>query len=367
LSRGVRSKSRLCQLEVAWISGADTPQSCPSDRQTRRARRIATCRSVAAMRALVTGGAGFIGSHLVDALLARGDEVLVVDDLSTGSRTNLEAAIAAGSALSVLDVADGQAFAAAAEGFSPEAIFHLAAQADVRRSVADPALDARINVLGTINALEVARAHPGCALVFAATGGAVYGEGDDRELPFRESSPAEPLTPYGASKLAGEGYVSTYSRLHGVRGVALRFGNVYGPRQDPHGEAGVVAIFCGRLLDGIAPTVYGDGSQTRDYVYVADTAAACLAAADALAEGWRPTGPLNVGTGIETSVIDLLGTLTDASGVEVDHELAPARHGELHRVVIDPSAAGEALGWSAETSLHDGLAASFETLRAKRG
>ncbi len=321
----------------------------------------------APMRALVTGGAGFVGSHLVDALLGRGDEVLVVDDLSTGREVNLDGALGRGAELSVLDVADNSALAAVAAEFGPTTIFHLAAQADVRRSVADPGFDARVNVLGTINALEAARAAPGCAFVFAATGGAVYGEGDERPLPFAESLAPEPLTPYGTSKLAGEGYVAAYGRLHGVPGAALRFGNVYGPRQDPHGEAGVVAIFCGRLLDGAAPTVYGDGSQTRDYVYVADTVAACLAAADALGSGWRPPGPLNVGTGVETSVIELLTDLGAAAGIELNHELAPARAGELHRVAIDPAAAARELGWRAETSLRDGLARTFDQLRAERG
>ncbi len=319
------------------------------------------------MRALVTGGAGFIGSHLVDALLARDDEVLVVDDLSTGREANLAAALDRGAELRVLDVADGAALTTATAGFAPAAVFHLAAQADVRRSVADPGFDARVNVLGTINALEAARAVHGCAFVFAATGGAVYGEGDERPLPFAESLAPQPLTPYGASKLAGEGYVGTYRRLHGVDGVALRFGNVYGPRQDPHGEAGVIAIFAGRLLDGIAPTVYGDGSQTRDYVYVGDAVAACLAAADALGSGWSAPGPLNVGTGVETSVIELLAALRAASGVELEYEPAPARAGELHRVAIDPAAAAHELGWRASVGLPDGLGRTIEHVRAERG
>lgn len=318
------------------------------------------------MRALVTGGAGFIGSHLVDGLLARGDEVLVVDDLSSGSRDNLEGALEQGAELTVADIADPLALASAATGFEPDAIFHLAAQADVRRSVADPADDARINVLGTINVLEAARTRPGTSVVFAATGGAVYGEGDDENLPFTEASLPKPLAPYGASKLAGEGYVGVYSRLHGVPGVPLRFGNVYGPRQDPHGEAGVVAIFCGRLLDGTPPTVFGDGAQTRDYVYVSDTVAACIAAADALGSGVRLEGPLNIGTGVETSVIELLDALREATGIEAPHELADARPGELQRVVIDPDAALRELDWKTEVGLHDGLARTFEHVRDSR-
>jgi len=319
------------------------------------------------MRALVTGGAGFIGSHAVDALLARGDEVLVLDDLSTGSEANLAEALGRGAELRVLDVADGEAFAAAASEFEPASILHLAARADVRVSVADPAFDARVNVLGTINALEAARSRPGCSVVLAATGGAVYGEGDELPLPFAESLPPQPLTPYGASKLAAEGYVGTYGRLHGVRGASLRFGNVYGPRQDPHGEAGVVAIFCGLLSDGGAPTVFGDGSQTRDYVYVSDAVAAFLAAMDALASGWRPPGPLNVGTGVETSVLDLLAVLGEVSGRGSEHELAPARTGELHRVAIDPTAAERELGWRAEVDLAAGLRRTFEHVRSQRG
>ncbi len=318
------------------------------------------------VRCVVTGGAGFIGSGLTDALIARGDEVLVFDDLSTGREQNLRGARDAGAELVVGDVTDGPHLLSVVEAFEPQMIFHLAAQADVRRSAADPVFDARVNVLGTINALEAARAVPGCGIVYAATGGAVYGEGDDDSLPFVESRTPEPLTPYGASKLAGEIYIATYGRLHGVPGVALRFGNVYGPRQDPHGEAGVVAIFCGRLLDEAEPTVFGDGGQTRDYVYVGDTVAACLAAADALHAGERPNGPLNVGTGIETSVIELLAALREGSGVDIDHHLAPARPEELLRVVIDPSAAERELGWRAQMPLADGLAATFEHVRAER-
>lgn len=319
------------------------------------------------MRTIVTGGAGFIGSHIVDALLDRGDEVLVLDDLSTGREANLAAALGRGAELELADVADGERVAALASAYGPASILHLAAQADVRRSVTDPTHDARVNVLGTINVLEAARARPGCAVVLAATGGAVYGEGDLRPLPFAEALPAEPLTPYGASKLAAEGYVGVYARLHGIPGAALRFGNVYGPRQDPHGEAGVVAIFCGRLLDGVAPVVYGDGSQTRDYVYVADAVAAALAAADALAAGARPPGPLNVGTGVETSVTELLAELCAASGIDIEPEPAPARPGELHRVAIDPAAAARELGWRAEVALPVGLARTFEHVRAARG
>ena len=318
------------------------------------------------MRSIVTGGAGFIGSHVVDALLGQEHEVLVIDDLSTGHESNLAGALEAGAKLSVGDIADADFVASEVEGFAPDAIFHLAAQADVRRGVADPAFDARVNVIGTINVLEAARRAGGPRVIFAATGGAVYGEGEGRELPFKETSEPEPFTPYGASKLAGETYVKLYRRLHGVPGVAMRFGNVYGPRQDPHGEAGVVAIFCGKLLDGESPTVFGDGGQTRDYVYVGDTVDAVVRASDALADPESVEGPYNVGTGAEASVLDLLERLAAIAGTSPDATMAPARTGEVQRVSIDPSAAGRDLGWSAEVGLDEGLRATFEELRERR-
>jgi UDP-glucose 4-epimerase len=316
-------------------------------------------------RSLVTGGAGFIGSNLVDALVARGDEVLVLDDLSTGREDNLTGAIEAGARLVRCDVADGESVAREVGAFAPEAVFHLAAQADVRKAVADPAFDARVNVLGTVNVLEATRAAGGAPVVFAATGGAVYGEGEGADLPFPESTPPAPETAYGASKLAGEIYVGLFERLHGIPGLALRFGNVYGPRQDPHGEAGVVAIFCGKLLAGEAPTVYGDGRQTRDYVFVDDAVRALVAASEALAAGSAPPGPLNVGTGEETSVLDLLEILLPLGDEELEPSFAEARPGEVQRVSIDPSRAEEALGWSARVSLADGLRATYESVRER--
>src|SRR5712691_9522587 len=221
------------------------------------------------MRAVVTGGAGFIGSHVVDALLGRGDEVHVLDDLSRGARER----VAAGAELHVGDIRDPDAVF---DAVRPEAVFHLAAQADVRISVEDPALDADMNVLGTVRILEAARHHQ-AKVVFASTGGAVYGECD---RPAAESAERRPVAPYGTSKLCGEEYLATWNRLHGTGHVALRFANVYGPRQEPHGEAGVVAIFMGLLRDGGTPRIYGDGSQTRDYVFVADVVHAMLAALD---------------------------------------------------------------------------------------
>jgi len=307
------------------------------------------------MRSLVTGGAGFIGSHLVDALLARGDEVLVVDDLSGGSEANLEGARSLGAELRVVDVVDRAATDELTADFAPESIFHLAAQADVRRAIADPAFDAKVNVLGTINMLEAARV-AGASFVLAATGGAVYGEGEGRSLPFGEHAQPEPETAYGVSKLSGEHYVDMYRRLHGVPAVALRFGNVYGPRQDPHGEAGVVAILCGRLLSGAAPTVFGDGKQTRDYVFVGDAVEAFLAAGEHLARrGTDLTGPFNIGTGVETSVLDLVEDLALISGRDFAPEFAAARTGEVQRVALDPGLAQVMLGWSPRTALGDGL------------
>jgi UDP-glucose 4-epimerase len=311
---------------------------------------------------LVTGGAGFIGSNLVDGLLDRGAEVLALDDLSTGRRRNLEAALARGGALVEADIRDAAALDEAIDGFGPDRVFHLAAQADVRKAVADPAFDAAVNVLGTINVLEAARRHS-APVVFASTGGAIYGEGEGRSLPFGEEAPSLPETAYGASKLGGEVYLGLYRRLHGLPGVALRFGNVYGPRQDPHGEAGVVAIFCGLLRTGEPLRVFGDGEQTRDYVYVGDVVASILAAERLLGDGGAAVeGPYNIGTGIETSVLDLARRLGAATGTEPEIEHHPARQGEVQRVSIDPAAARRDLGWSVGTDLEAGLAETASAL-----
>jgi UDP-glucose 4-epimerase len=304
-----------------------------------------------AMRSLVTGGAGFIGSHLVDALLARGNEVIVVDDLSTGRHENLDSALAKGAELFTADIRDGAAMSALAHERRPERIFHLAAQIDVRRSVADPGFDSGINVHGTINMLEAARAAGSGRFVFISTGGAIYGEGEGKELPLGEDAPVEPLAPYGLSKFCGEGYVELYRRLHRLAGVSLRLGNVYGPRQDPLGEAGVIAIFCGRLRDGGRPTVFGDGRQSRDYIYVGDVVEGVLAAADSDA-----SGAYNLGTGRETTVlelVELLSRLGASNGFEP--EFAPARPGEVQRIVLDSARAAADLGWRAATQLEPGL------------
>jgi UDP-glucose 4-epimerase len=294
------------------------------------------------MRALVTGGAGFIGSNLVDALVARGDEVHVLDDLSKGTRERVNEA-------ATLHVADIRSPDDAFEAAGPEVVFHLAAQADVRVSVERPDHDADVNVLGTLRVLEGARRH-GAQLVFASTGGAIYGECD---APAREDAPRRPLAPYGTSKLCGEEYLATWNRLYGTTHVALRFGNVYGPRQEPHGEAGVVAIFMGLLQSGGTPKIFGDGRQTRDYVYVGDVVAAALAAVG------HDGGVFNVGTGIETSVLELYRGIVAATGSEREPEHAEARLGELQRSVLDPSAAQRELGWSPQVSLAEGLSRTW--------
>ena len=310
------------------------------------------------MRCLVTGGAGFIGSNLVDALLARGDEVTVVDDLSTGRRENLREALAAGAELVELDIRAGAELRELAAARRPEAIFPLAAQIDVRKSLADPAFDAAVNVGGTANVLEAARAAGARRVVFTSTGGAIYGEGEGKSLPLDEGAPIAPLSAYGQSKFAGEGYLALYERLYGISGVALRLGNVYGPRQDPLGEAGVIAIFCGLLRDGGRPTVYGDGTQTRDYVYVGDVVEAALAAAAGDA-----TGAFNVGTGRETSVLELVEALAGmGGGTGFEPRFAPPRAGEVRRIAIDPGKAERELGWRPCTDLAEGLRLTLASL-----
>ncbi|MFL5834428.1 MAG: NAD-dependent epimerase/dehydratase family protein [Solirubrobacterales bacterium] len=310
------------------------------------------------MRCLVTGGAGFIGSNLVDALLARGDEVTVVDNLSTGRRVNLEPALAAGAELVELDIREGEALSRLASEKRPERIFHLAAQIDVRKSLADPFFDAGVNVGGTANVLEAARASECGRVVSISTGGAIYGEGEGQQLPLPEDAPIAPLSAYGQSKFAAEGYLSLFERLYGLSGVSLRLGNVYGPRQDPLGEAGVIAIFCGLLKEGGRPKVFGDGTQTRDYIYVGDVVAAALAAGESDA-----TGAVNIGTGVETNVLELIEALKGISGKDdFEPEFAPARTGEVQRITIDASRAERELGWRAEMDLKDGLRITLNSI-----
>ncbi len=314
------------------------------------------------MKSLVTGGAGFIGSNVVDALVARGDEVRVIDDLATGRRANLDDAIAGGATLVEASITDRAAVDSLLADFEPEVIFHLGAQIDVRKSVADPVFDSQVNVGGTINLLESAREHGGPRLVFSSTGGAIYGEAPDDQIPTPESFVPAPEAPYGQAKYAAEGYMWLNERLYDQSVVALRYGNVYGPRQDPLGEAGVIAIFCGKLLGGEKPTVFGDGTQTRDYVYVGDVVAANLAAAES-----DFNGPINIGTGRETSVLDLIAALKPYATADFEPNFEPARLGELPRSALDVSRASEVLGWSAQVDLSEGLGTTLDSARSELG
>lgn len=310
------------------------------------------------MRTVVTGGGGFIGSNLVDALIERGDEVTVIDNLSTGRRENLERGLSRGALLVEADLRDGAAMRDIVSDASPDAIFHLGAQIDVRKSVADPAFDASVNVIGTINMLEAARAAGVRRFVNSSTGGAIYGEG--RVIPAPETHPAEPEAGYGQSKLAAEGYCGLFNRLHGLATVSLRYGNVYGPRQDPLGEAGVIAIFCGKLVDGGRPTVFGDGLQTRDYVYVGDVVAANLAAADS-----DRTGAFNIGLGVQSTVLDIveiLGRLSGRPDFQAEH--APPRQGEIMHIALDASRARDELGWEPQVQLEEGLERTLASQQA---
>jgi UDP-glucose 4-epimerase len=301
------------------------------------------------MNCIVTGGAGFIGSNLVDALAARGDRVTVIDNLSTGKRENLEQALTGEVSLEVGDVRERDAIDRVFSRVRPELIFHLAAQIDVRYSVESPAGDADINVLGMIAVLEAARSAGVRRVINTSTGGGLYGEADVRPTP--EDHPIRPLAPYGQGKYAAEGYCELYSRLHGLSSVSLRYGNVYGPRQDAHGEAGVVAIFCDRMLRGERPTVFGDGRQTRDWVEVSDVVRANLLAADA-----NIIGPVNIGWGVETSVLDLLAALNDLGGGSVaEPQFLPERPGEVNHSCLDVTRARQELGWEATVELREGL------------
>ncbi len=306
------------------------------------------------MRAIVTGGAGFIGSNLVDALVGAGAEVAVIDNLSTGREANLHQAIERGARLRVIDVLDADDVDAVFDEHRPEVVFHLAAQIDVRKSLTRPARDAEINVMGTINVLEAARRVDRVRVVNTSTGGAIYGEADVRPTP--ETAPARPEAAYGQSKFAAEGYCELYRRLYDLSTVTLRYGNVYGPRQDPLGEAGVVAMFCGRLMLGARPTVYGDGLQTRDYVYVGDVVEANLAAAARS----DVHGSVNIGTGRGSTVLDLVEAMAELSGsADFSPIFEPPRLGELMHSALDVTRAAELLGWRATTGLLDGLRATM--------
>ena len=299
-------------------------------------------------RAVVTGGAGFIGSHLVDALLEKGNEVTVIDDLSSGDARRLDAH----ADLRRVDIVDAAAFDSVIDEVQPKAIFHLAAQSSVTVSVKDPARDCAVNVQGTLNVVEAANRHQ-APVVFTSTGGALYG--NEAPIPTPEDRIPAPLAPYGASKWAGEAYINTWSAASGVPHAVCRLGNVYGPRQSPHGEAGVVSIFTYHLHTGRAPKIFGYGKPTRDYVHVADVVSALLSASGT-------AGTFNVATGIDTDVMSVWAILQRASGMAVEPEMAPLRAGELERSCLDPARARRELDWQAQMSLDAGLGETYAAL-----
>jgi UDP-glucose 4-epimerase len=314
------------------------------------------------MKALVTGGAGFIGSTLVDRLLADGGEVVVVDNLATGSLENLGAARehhADRLEFHEVDITEPEVVELV-HHTEPEVVFHLAAQADVRVSVADPAMDATVNVVGGLHVLEGSRRAGARKLVFASSGGTIYGDPDPSELPIDETHPQSPVSPYGVAKKAFGDYLAAYQALHGFDYTSLALANVYGPRQDPHGEAGVVAIFAGRLLAGDDCTIFGTGKQTRDFVYVDDVADAFVRASERAS-----CELLNIGTGVETSVNRLFAVMAEASGRPNEPVYAPARAGELDRSALDPAKAAALLGWAPTTSLEAGVTAVLDWFRSR--
>lgn len=315
------------------------------------------------MKALVTGGAGFIGSTLVDRLLAEGHQVDVIDDLSSGSLANLAAARSQGEGnlkIHTLDIRSPDV-TTIIERRQPEVIFHLAAQMDVRVSVKDPVFDASVNIIGTLNILEGARLAGTHKVVFVSSGGTIYGTVGPEDLPLRESHPQRPLSPYAISKKAVHDYLFAYRELYELDFTTLAFGNIYGPRQNPHGEAGVVAIFTGLLLDGRQCTIYGDGSQTRDYVFVDDAVDALVRATD------RAGGLLcNIGTGIETDVVQVHNAVAIGVGVQAEPNHVDERPGELPRVSLDPGRAAMQLGWQPWTSFQDGVNQTVEWFREQR-
>ena len=315
-----------------------------------------------ARRALISGGAGFIGSHVVRAFSATGYEVSVLDDLSSGTRDNLPEGIC----LHHLDICSPEAAAVVREGRF-DVICHLAAQIDVRKSVADPAFDSRVNIGGSLNLLEALRASGApTRFIFSSTGGAVYG--DLVEPPTQETAPKDPQSPYGTAKLSVEYYMGYFARVHGLDLVALRYANVYGPRQDPHGEAGVVAIFCDRIMTGAPLTIFGDGSQTRDYVYAGDVARANVLAAHAALPpaGGVDSRAFNIGTGVETDVVQLASRLLAVSGGHSTFTHAPARAGEQRRSAVATGKAQRLLGWEPEVSLEEGLKETYDWFVAHR-
>jgi UDP-glucose 4-epimerase len=307
------------------------------------------------IRSLVTGGAGFIGSHVSGALLTAGHSVAILDNLSTGNRSN----VPKGAELAELDVTDAGLLGGAFARIGPEVVFHLAAQIDVRRSVTDAGFDANTNILGTMNVLRACTEAHVRRMVFSSTGGALYGE---PLVPLTdEETPILPLSPYGVAKYCAEQYISYYQRMCGLETVVLRYANVYGPRQDPLGEAGVVAIFTRQILNGETPVIYGDGEQTRDFVFVGDVAQANMLAVSG------PQGTYNIGTGVETSVNDLVRAFARVTGRRIEPEYRPARAGEVRRIALDASRARKELGWQPAVSVEDGLAQTVEWYRTAFG
>ncbi|MGH3826853.1 MAG: NAD-dependent epimerase/dehydratase family protein [Pseudonocardiaceae bacterium] len=316
------------------------------------------------MRAVVTGGAGFIGSTVVDALVCAGAEVLVLDDLSRGRERYLRDAVAAGTRFERVDIRDGAAVRTAVIGFAPDVLFHLAAQIDVRASMVEPARDAAVNVVGSVNVFAAALAAGAVRVVNTSTGGAIYGE--TTVVPTPETEPARPLSAYGLSKRTVEEYGAWFHSAHDLDVVTLRYGNVYGPRQDPAGDAGVIALFCDRVLAGGRPTVFGDGKQTRDYVFVGDVVAANLAAATASALG---NDRYNIGTGIEVSVLELVDAVATAAGIAPESftpDFRPARPGEVSRSCLDVSRARTELDLPESTPLAAGLRVTLDWVRTLR-
>lgn len=300
------------------------------------------------MKIVVTGGAGFIGSWVADAFLEEGHEVLIIDDLSTGVEENLPTA----AQFIKCDIRDFENLNKIISDFRPDVIDHHAAQIDVRKSVDDPMHDAGINIIGTLNLIESALEHDISKFIFASTGGAIYGEPEI--IPADENTEPCPISPYGTSKYAVEKYLGYYNYVHGLDYVALRYANVYGPRQNPHGEAGVIAIFCNRILSNSPCTIFGDGSQTRDYVYVGDVARANILSLSA------PVGSYNIGTGVETSVNDLISELQKSSGRDFEVIHGDERPGEVQSISLEVTVAEETFGWSPSVDLAEGMKMTWD-------